>query len=104
MKENRKKDDHSTLFNGKGIVLTSNEFKAAIKQQKEYREQQQAQKERNHQLQALKKDVKAAIEARWEEVKRDHKEAVKRWQTECKMLETRDIHKREWPKKPARPL
>jgi len=79
LKENRKKDDHSTLFNGKGIVLTSNEFEAAIKQQKEYREQQQAQKERNHQLQALKKDVKAAIEARWEEVKRDHKEAVKRW-------------------------
>jgi len=77
LKENRKKNNCSTLFNRKGIVLTD-EFETEIKQQKEHREQQQVQKERNHQLQALKKNVKAVIEAQWEEVKRDHKEAVKR--------------------------
>ena len=49
LKENRKKDNCFTLFNRKGIVLTD-EFEAEIKQQKEHREQQQAQKERNHQL------------------------------------------------------
>ena len=103
LKENRKKNNCSTLFNRKGIVLTD-EFETEIKQQKEHREQQQVQKERNHQLQALKKNVKAVIEAQWEEVKRDHKKAVERWQTEYKMLETHDIYKKEWPKKPTRPL
>ncbi|KIL62013.1 hypothetical protein M378DRAFT_56344, partial [Amanita muscaria Koide BX008] len=80
------------------------DFEAAVRDQKERRENMVAERERNKELRASKRDAKAAMEARWEEMKREHEKAVEEWQQGCQALEAQNIPKKDWPKKPCRPL
>ncbi len=92
------------MFNGKGVVLTSDEFEEEVKRQRERREGIVAEREKNKELRASKKVAKAVMETRWAEMTKEHESAVERWLAMCRALEAQNVPKKEWPKRPNRPL
>ncbi|KAF8893200.1 hypothetical protein CPB84DRAFT_1732307 [Gymnopilus junonius] len=100
--EQRKKNDRALLFNGKGQVLTSDEFRAKIREQNAAREAATAEKMKKADARLARKNAMAVVEEEWARIKQDHEQAVKAWEIECQKLKDQNIPKRSWPPKPRR--
>ncbi|KAF9534934.1 hypothetical protein CPB83DRAFT_733632, partial [Crepidotus variabilis] len=103
-KENQKKADRTQLFDGEGQIFSSDNFIhkidaiAAAKQATAAEKSQRANERRS------RKAANEELEREWTRIKEQHELDVKAWEDECDVYANNDIPKREWPKKPVRPL
>lgn len=68
------------------------------------REQAAAARVRNGEIRTARRDALAAIEEEWTQIRINHEKKVQEWEAECQRLASEGIPKRQWPKKPIRPL
>jgi hypothetical protein len=103
IKENKKKDDRTILFEGKAVALTADEFEAKLRMMAQKRAADAAEKEQRAATRATKKDARTALESRWEEMKKAHALEIQAWGSECAKQMAEGVPKRYLPKKPIRP-
>ncbi|KAG6805822.1 hypothetical protein H0H92_013838 [Tricholoma furcatifolium] len=101
-KESRKKNERALLFDGKAKVLTSDEFQAGLQALADKREAAEAQKAKNIESRALRKEALVRVEEEWRRIKEAHEAELQKWDEECQRLATEGVPKKEWPKKPVR--
>jgi hypothetical protein len=101
--EKRKKNDRALLFDGKAQVLSSSEFHTKVVQQNAAREAAAADKTTRADARATRKNALAVIEEEWSVIKSNHVKNLEAWEAECQRLNSENVPKRSWPKKPVRP-
>ncbi|KAF8532455.1 hypothetical protein JB92DRAFT_2688750, partial [Gautieria morchelliformis] len=104
-KENKKKTDRTKLFpQGKGRHLTAETFIQALEMAEKVKKDGVREKEQRKEQRVANKEAKAAAEAEWKSICERHELAVKEWQVRCEELTAQDCPKKDFPKKPIRPL
>ncbi|KAF9023557.1 hypothetical protein BDZ89DRAFT_924581, partial [Hymenopellis radicata] len=100
-KDTQKKSDKTKLFvDGKGQHLTSKEIQDAVRKGEEDKAVKLAEKlNRKEDREELKKK-REEFDAWWTGIKEKHKEAVQKWQDQCKELTMQGLPKNHHPKKP----
>ncbi|KAG6809803.1 hypothetical protein H0H92_014685 [Tricholoma furcatifolium] len=94
-KETRKKNDRALLLDEKAQVLSSDEFLAQLTHQVERQEEEAAQRARNAETRASKREVIAHVEEEWMRIKEAHAANVSAWETECQKLGLEGVPKKE---------
>jgi len=104
-RENKKQTDRTILFaDGYGRHLTKEESIGLVRGQKERREREAMELEQRRVARDDRKAAKAALEAEWKDIVKQHDQAVQEWNVECDRLRAEGVRVRELPKKPKRPL
>ena len=102
-KQNRKKDDHTMLFDGKAVALTADEFEEKLRTVAQQKAEEAAEKEQRAINRATRKNARSAINAQWDELKAAHAAAILAWEAEGAHLTEEGIAKQNLPPKPVRP-
>jgi Tfp pilus assembly protein FimV len=102
-KENKKKNDRTVLFNGRGLCLTADEIRDRLVAMAQQREDEAAEKEQRVTDRTAKRNQRATFEAEWANMKHAHEVEVKGWEEKCVQLGAEGFPKKDWPKKPNRP-
>ncbi|KAG6905249.1 hypothetical protein DXG01_003962 [Tephrocybe rancida] len=84
-------------------VLSSDEFLEKMRHQADRWEAEAAQKTKNAETRASRKEAVARVEEEWMKIKEAHTANVHAWEADCKKLASEGIPKKEWPKKPTQP-
>jgi len=71
--------------------------------QAEKRETEAAQKAKNAETRASRRQAVARVEEEWKRIKEAHEANVQAWEVACEKLAMEGVPKKEWPKKPTRP-
>ncbi|KAF9221248.1 hypothetical protein BS17DRAFT_845374 [Gyrodon lividus] len=97
--------DCTRLFpEGKGRHLTNDGFIKELERSKQEKKEGQVNKVKPKEERAKMQSVKAVIESQWQGTLAKHKEAVEKWEMECEGFVARREMKKNWPKRPMRPL
>ncbi|KAG6811354.1 hypothetical protein H0H92_007819 [Tricholoma furcatifolium] len=74
------------------------------KKEEQLQEEEAAQRARNAETRASKREAIACVEEEWMRIKEAHAATyVSAWETECQKLGSEGVPKKEWPRKPTRP-
>ncbi|KAG1809840.1 uncharacterized protein HD556DRAFT_1435565 [Suillus plorans] len=97
--------DWKKLFpEGKGCHLTDEAFTQELEHVEHKQQGKEAEKDKQKASRAAKRSEKASIEAEWCKLQEKHVEDVAKWVAVCKELAAKNVLKKNWPKKPVRPL
>ncbi|KAG2107768.1 hypothetical protein BD769DRAFT_1500774 [Suillus cothurnatus] len=103
--EMKKKTDRAKLFlEGKGRHLTDESFTQELERVEQEKQGKEAKKDKQKASRAAKRSEKASIEAEWCKLQEKHIDDVAKWVAVCKELGAKNVPKKNWPKKPVRPL
>ena len=89
---------------GKGRHLTDEAFTQELERVEQEKQGKEAEKDKRKASRAAKRSEKASIEAEWRKLQEKHVEDVAKWVAVCKELAAKNVPKKNWPKKPVRPL
>jgi hypothetical protein len=104
-KENRKKSDRAKLFpQGKGRVLTADDFAEEMRRSAEKRVAEAVKKDQRSVAREAKKAAKKAADAAWKETLQAHEGEIERWKSECERQRAEGTLVKNLPKRPTRPL
>ncbi|KAF9236315.1 hypothetical protein BU15DRAFT_31168, partial [Melanogaster broomeanus] len=103
--ENQKKTDRAKLFpEGKGCHLTEEGFMKELERLEEVKRQEKGDKAKRKAERVEKRTGKARIDVEWKALLAKHDENITRWSATCEELAAKLVPKKDWPKKPRRPL
>lgn len=104
VKETKKASDRTRLFaDGKGRVLTADDFIEKVKDIQTKKITNDAAKEARLKARGNKRAARAALEDEWKDMQKQHQIAVEAWQARCARLTEQGARKKDLPRKPMRP-
>ncbi|KAF9495598.1 hypothetical protein BDN71DRAFT_1391121 [Pleurotus eryngii] len=105
IKKSKKQSDRTILFQGgRGRHMTSDETIQLKRKLEEDKKEKESKKKRRKEDRDRVRNEKADIGARWKVMLAAHKVEVGNWEVECEACKGAGLPKRQWPKKPKRPL
>ncbi|KIK40516.1 hypothetical protein CY34DRAFT_52880, partial [Suillus luteus UH-Slu-Lm8-n1] len=75
-----------------------------LEQVEQEKQGKEAEKDKWKALQVAKRSEKASIKVEWQKLQEKHAKDVVNWVAACKELANKNVLKKDWPKKPVRPL
>lgn len=104
-REKKKDSVRTKLFvEGKGKVLTDEDFVQAIGEMEARKQAEKAAKEAREDITVAWKEAKEAAEVKWKAIQESHQDAIVAWEATCQELLAQGKPKKDLPKKPKRPL
>ena len=88
---------------GKGCVLTADDFLKAKQKQAQEKADKAAAKEQKARKREAARARNEAVEALWTTRKAEHQEALQNWEAQCAELQGAGVRKKDFPKRPVRP-
>jgi hypothetical protein len=104
-KETRKSGDRTKLYpEGKGRMLTKEDYIDEIKRAAEIKKQKEEETKRKQEARAANKAIKETADKIWKERVKLHDKEVQKWKANCVKLRSQKVKAKDLPKKPKRPI
>ncbi|KAG1773802.1 hypothetical protein EDD22DRAFT_813817 [Suillus occidentalis] len=101
----KKDTDRVKLYpRGNGRHMTEHQFIDELKEDRAKRAEKVEVRKQRKAAREVRRGEGVELVAQWNEIKEKHAAAVRDWQVECARLNVEGVRKKDWPKKPKRPL